>query len=94
MNKPEFNIGDIVHFRAWKYHPEKGIMAEVKDISQGSGGSGKSFITSEPDGRYFYRLKLLLDTEVNQHEEVILLDLPMTTGLSIIESKHFKEPIE
>ena len=94
MDKPEFKIGDIVHFRAWKYHPKEGIRAEVKGIRHGSGGGGKSFITGEHDGRYFYSLKLFLDTEVNQHEEVILIDLPLTAGLSIIESKHFKEPTE
>lgn len=94
MNKPEFNIGDIVHFRAWKYHPKEGIKAEVKGIRHGSGGGGKSFITSEPDDTYFYRLKLFLETEVNKNEVLTLLDLPLTTGLSIIESKHFKDPTE
>ena len=80
MNKPEFNIGDIVHFRAWKYHPQEGIRAKVKGIKHGSGDGGKSLINGEPDGRYFYRLTGDIESE--------------TTGLSIIESRHFKEPTE
>jgi hypothetical protein len=94
MNKPEFNVGDLVHFRAWKYHPKEGIKAEVKGIRHGSGGGGKSFITGELDDRYLYRLHLFLGIEDQQHKEVALLDLPLTNGLSIIESKHFKEPTE
>ena len=80
MDKPEFNVGDIVHFRAWKYHPKEGIRAKVKGIRHGSGGGGKSQITGEPDNRYFYRISGDVESE--------------TTGLSIIESKHFKEPTE
>jgi hypothetical protein len=96
MNKPEFNLEDIVHFRAYKDQPEEGIKAKVKGIKHGSGGNGKSFITGEPDDRYFYRMHLLL-TEDQREKEVRffdLRDLPETTGLSIIESKHFKEPTE
>jgi hypothetical protein len=98
MNKPEFNIGDIVHFRAWKYHPKEGIKAEIKAIRHGSGGDGKSFITGDPDDRYFYRLKLFLDAKGNRVGGVgffgDLPDLPLVNGISIIESKYFKEPTE
>lgn len=73
-------MGDIVHFRAWKYHPKEGIMAKVKGIKHGSGGNGKSHITREPDDRCFYRISGDVESE--------------TTGLSIIESKHFKDPTE
>ncbi len=80
MNKPEFNIGDIVHFRAYKDQPEEGIKAKVKGIKHGSGGNGKSFITGESDDRYFYRITGDVESD--------------TTGFSIIESEHFKEPTE
>ncbi len=80
MNKPEFNIGDTVHFRAWKYHPQEGIKAKVKGIKHGSGGGGKSLITGEPDGRYFYSITVPIYS--------------ITSGYSIIESKYFKEPTE
>jgi len=80
MNRPEFNIGDTVHFRAYKYHPQEGIRAKVKGIKHGSGGGGKSLITGEPDSRFFYSIT----GDVKS----------ITTGHSIIESKHFKEPTE
>jgi len=80
MNKPEFNIGDTVHFRAYKYHPQEGIKAKVKSIKHGSGGGGKSLITGEPDDRCFYSITGDVES--------------ITSGHFIIESKYFKEPTE
>ena len=78
MKKPEFKIGDTVHFRAYIYHPKEGIKAKIKEIRCGSGGGGTSLITSDPDDRIFYSLTGDVET--------------LTLGHSIIESRYYKKP--
>lgn len=78
MTKPEFKIGDTVHFRAYRYHPKEGLKAKVKEIQRGSSGGGKCWLNGDPDDRIFYRLTGEVET--------------LTSGKSIIESRNYKKP--
>ena len=78
--KTEFEIGDKVHFRAYKHQPEGGIPAKVVDISQGMTGTGKH-MDGTPDERVFY---MISGVGVVSN----------TTGTSLIESKLYEEPTE
>ena len=78
MTKPEFKIGDTVHFRAYRHQPKEGFKAKIKGIQHGSGGGGKCWLNGKPDGRIFYGLTGEVET--------------LTLSNSIIESRNYKKP--
>jgi len=78
--KAEFQIGDTVHFRCYKYHPVVGLEATVSEIKAGRHGNGR-YMDGAPDQRIFYMIR----------GPYIISS---TTGESLIESALFEPPTE
>jgi|TARA_B110000908_G_scaffold151688_1_gene186642 hypothetical protein len=81
MNTAEFKIGDPVSFRAYKYQPEAGLKAKVVDVINGLPHSNRKHLDGSTDNRVFY---------VISGPDVV----STTSGISLIESKHYEEPTE
>ena len=84
--RPEFKVGDTVHYCGAADHPVAGIPATVRDLWVGM--FGPMAFSGEPDDRIFYALRASRDPS-NPRTRNVIVDC---TGRSIVESVLYVPP--
>ena len=87
---PEFQIGDIVHWRGSYDHPVAGYPAKVVDIFVGMFGG--RYPNGDTDDRIFYSLRGDRDYSTHATRTATANVITESTGLCIVESSLYVPP--
>lgn len=95
-DNPEFQVGDIVHYRGSHDHPVAGYPVKVREIYVGRFAVREVFVNGayEPDDRIFYSLRGDRDYSTHATRTATANVIVESTGRCIIESSLYIPPSE